>query len=52
MPAILVEVGFLSNPSDAARLADRSFHSRTARALASAIRDFRARMEAVREESP
>lgn len=51
MPAILVEVGFLSNPGDAKRLADRDFHRDVARALADAVLDFRARMDAVREES-
>jgi N-acetylmuramoyl-L-alanine amidase len=51
MPAILVEVGFLSNPEDAKRLSDRGFHQDVARALADAILDFRTRMDAVREES-
>ncbi len=40
MPAALVEVGFLSNPDDAARLARRDSQERIARALASAIVSF------------
>jgi len=51
MPAVLVEVGFLSNPDDASRLAQSSFHRQVARALADAVLDFRDRMDAVREES-
>ncbi len=52
MPAILVEVGFLSNSADARRLGESGFHRQVARALSAAILDFRARMEAVREETP
>lgn len=51
MPAVLVEIGFLSNPDDANKLAAGSFHRRVARALADAVLDFRDRMDAVREES-
>lgn len=52
MPAILVEVGFLSNSKDAQRLGESGFHRQVARALSAAVLDFRARMEAVREETP
>ena len=51
MPSILVEIGFLSNRENASRLAEASFHRETARALADAVLDFRARMDAVREEA-
>jgi N-acetylmuramoyl-L-alanine amidase len=52
MPAILVEVAFLSNPQEAKLLASRDFHHRVAHSLAQAILEFRDRMEAVREEQP
>ncbi|HKI82870.1 MAG TPA: N-acetylmuramoyl-L-alanine amidase [Candidatus Krumholzibacteria bacterium] len=52
MPAILVEVAFLSNPQEAKLLASRDFHRRVAHSLARAILKFRDRMEAVREEKP
>jgi N-acetylmuramoyl-L-alanine amidase len=52
MPAILVEVGFLSNKDEARMLADHSFHTKLAQALTSAVLNFRDRMEAVREEAP
>ncbi len=52
MPAILVETAFLSNPQESRLLASGDFHRRVAQALASAILDFRQRMEAVREETP
>jgi N-acetylmuramoyl-L-alanine amidase len=52
MPAILVEVGFLSHAEESKRLGSASFQRDIARALADAILDFRARMDAVREESP
>lgn len=51
MPAILVELGFVTNRSDAARLSDPSFHEAAAQAMATAIVDFRARMDALRERS-
>jgi N-acetylmuramoyl-L-alanine amidase len=51
MPAILVEMGFISNGDDAKALTDRREQRRIARALADAIVDFRARMDAIREES-
>ncbi len=49
MPAILVEVGFLSNQADANKLADGAYHRQMAQAMADAILDFRARMDAVRQ---
>ncbi len=51
MPAALVELGFVSNVDDAARLSDRGWQKTAARALAEAIVEFRARMDAVRERS-
>jgi N-acetylmuramoyl-L-alanine amidase len=52
MPAILVEIGFLSNQDEARLLGESSFHQKTARAITEAVLDFRDRMEAVREQSP
>jgi len=52
MPAILVEVGFLSNRNEADQIASAAFQRKIAQALADAVLDFRARMDAVREESP
>ncbi|HHQ48108.1 MAG TPA: N-acetylmuramoyl-L-alanine amidase [Acidobacteria bacterium] len=40
MPAALVEVGFLSNPDEARRLADPAYQDRLARALATGIAGF------------
>jgi N-acetylmuramoyl-L-alanine amidase len=40
MPAILVEVGFLTNPEEAARLADSSYQDQLARAVAEGILDY------------
>lgn len=51
MPAILVEVGFLSSPRDGGKLADPDFRQAAAEALADAVVDFRARMDALREGS-
>ena len=52
MPAILVEIGFLSNKDEARLLGESSFHTKVARAITEAVVDFRDRMEAVREQSP
>lgn len=41
MPAVLVETGFLSNPSEEKRLQSREYHRRLARALGPAINKFR-----------
>jgi N-acetylmuramoyl-L-alanine amidase len=40
MPAILVEVGFLSNPSEAQRLTQPESQQQIAEALAAGIEDF------------
>jgi N-acetylmuramoyl-L-alanine amidase len=40
MPAVLVEPGFISNPEDAARLADPRFRAAVADAIATAIRHY------------
>ncbi len=41
MPAVLVETGFLSNPSEEKRLQSREYHRRLARALGPAISKYR-----------
>jgi len=41
MPAILVEVGFLSNPDEAGKLASDAYRDRIADALARAVATFR-----------
>ena len=51
MPAILVELGFVTNRTDAAKLSDPNFHETAAEAMAEAIVEFRARMDALRERS-
>jgi len=43
-PAVLIELGYLSNSSDAGLLRDSSFQSRLAQAIASGINDFLARI--------
>ncbi len=43
MPAVLVEMGFLSNPGEARRLGERSQQRRIAAALADAVLRFKAR---------
>ena len=40
MPAVLVEVGFLSNPQEARRLTDPDYQQRLAETLAAGIEDF------------
>jgi N-acetylmuramoyl-L-alanine amidase len=40
MPAALLEIGFLSNPEDAAQLGQRAWRRRVARALADAVVEF------------
>lgn len=37
VPTILVEIGFLSNPTDKARMKDEAFRSRVAEALARGV---------------
>ena len=39
-PAVLVELGFLSNPAEARQLADPTYRSKLAQAVANGIRDF------------
>lgn len=51
MPAILVELGFLTNSNDASKLRDERWQRDAANALADAIVEFRARMDALRERS-
>jgi len=45
MPAVLVEMGFLSNPGEARRLADPQYHQRLAEALGRGVLAFKARYE-------
>jgi len=40
MPAVLVEVGFLTNPDEESLLTRETFQENTATAIASAVRDF------------
>jgi N-acetylmuramoyl-L-alanine amidase len=40
MPAILVEVGFISNPDEEARFKDLDYRNRVVQALAAAIHDY------------
>lgn len=40
MPAILVEIGFLSNPTEAGHLADADYQQRLAEAIATGVEDF------------
>jgi N-acetylmuramoyl-L-alanine amidase len=51
MPAILVEMGFVTNRRDSAKLSDPDFHRQVAEAMAEAIVEFRTRMDALRESS-
>ncbi|MFH2052562.1 MAG: N-acetylmuramoyl-L-alanine amidase [bacterium] len=47
MPAVLIELGFLSHPEEERRLGDRGYQRRLAEALGRAILDFRAEMAAL-----
>lgn len=51
MPAILVELGFLTHRGDAAKLSDDAWQREAAESLAAAVVEFRARMDALREQS-
>lgn len=51
MPAILVELGFLTSREDAAKLSDPDWQREAAESLAGAVVEFRARMDALREQS-
>ena len=39
-PAVLVEMGFLTNDSDRAKLADDAYHARIAKAIAEAVMNY------------
>jgi N-acetylmuramoyl-L-alanine amidase len=41
MPAVMVEVGYLTNAADARLLADRQWREGLARAIASGVSDYR-----------
>jgi N-acetylmuramoyl-L-alanine amidase len=49
MPAILVELGFVSNTAEEARLKDSAYRDRMVEALARAIQGFRQRIAALQE---
>jgi N-acetylmuramoyl-L-alanine amidase len=52
VPAVLVEVGYLTHATEERRLRTRGFHHQVAEALASAIEDFANRAEAVDPAAP
>ena len=52
VPAVLVEVGYLSHAGEERRLRTRGFHHQVAEALAAAIEDFANRAEAVDPAAP
>jgi len=52
MPAVLVEVAFLSNPGEAKQLEDPAFQEQVAAALAASIADFRTRNDAPPPPAP
>lgn len=52
MPAVLVEVAFLSNPAEAKKLSDPDFQNQVAQSLAQAVRAFRAANEAPAPTTP
>ena len=45
MPAVLVELGFLSNPSEAAKLEDPAYRAELVDALVRAVADYRAQLD-------
>ncbi len=47
MPAVLIEMGFLSHPEEERQLGDRGYQRRLAEALGRAVLDFRAEMDAL-----
>ncbi len=51
MPAILVEVGFLSNPTEETLLLSRDYQQRLARALGDAILAYRERLSRARDDA-
>ncbi len=46
MPAVLVELGFLTNPEEEKRLADGEYRRKLSEALAAALKQYRARVGA------
>jgi len=52
MPAVLVEVAFLSNPTEAKRLADPSFQDQVASTLVKSILNFKARYDLPQASQP
>ncbi len=50
MPAVLVELGFLSNPSEAAKLDDPAYRSELVAALVRAVGQYRAQLEGTPDE--
>ena len=40
VPSVLVETGFISNPSEEKRLTEKEFQQRTARAITRGVRDY------------
>lgn len=52
MPAVLVEVAFLSNPTEARRLADPSFQDQVASTLVKSIMNFKARYDRPQASQP
>ncbi|MBN1984174.1 MAG: N-acetylmuramoyl-L-alanine amidase [Chitinivibrionales bacterium] len=46
MPAVLVEVGFISNPQEEKILTDKAFHEKTGKTLADAVMLFKKKFEA------
>jgi N-acetylmuramoyl-L-alanine amidase len=52
MPAVLVEVAFLSNPAEAKRLADPAFQDQIASTLVKSILNFKARYERPQTSPP
>ena len=45
MPAVLVEIGYLSNPEQEPALASAAFQDQIAQSLLDAVAEFRARVE-------
>jgi N-acetylmuramoyl-L-alanine amidase len=52
MPAVLVEVAFLTNPGEAQQLQDVAFQDQVAASLAASVADFRARSDAPPNPAP
>jgi N-acetylmuramoyl-L-alanine amidase len=52
MPALVLECGFLTNSEEGATLSEASFHEELARAIASALKQYRASLRQGVEETP